>query len=93
MSTCGSATGHRPISPLRCYAITDKATGQRNPAGEGMEGVRGNACSAVTCGGRPVAKASEIADAAEVVCHNPNKMSFSSGSEATSASARPRVRG
>jgi hypothetical protein len=65
------------MSPLRCYAITDKAAGWRSPVGEGLEDVHEKACSAMTWGARQVAKASEALAAAEVVGNAPNKMNFS----------------
>ena len=51
----------------------------------------GKACNAVVCRARSIAKASEIVAATEMVYHAPNKMNFSSSSEAANASARLRV--
>jgi hypothetical protein len=58
-----------------------------------MEDVHGKACSGMTYEARSVTKASETVAAAEVVYHALNRISvFASSSEATSASARARVR-
>ena len=67
------ATGPQAHSVVTPSWIKQLVNG--SPASEGTEDVRGKACSAVTCWGRSVAKASETVDAA-VVCHAPNKMSF-----------------